>query len=150
MKVLQLGVGAIGTVVARHLAGHRAVESLTLGDMDTTRAEALAREVPGRVAVERVDAADPQSLAKVIRGHGLVISAVLPVHNETIMKAVLASGSHLLDLSSGGGDELAHDAAWKKAGLVASGGMASSGVSSSSTVGPTSAASSASRSKSKP
>ena len=123
MKILQLGVGAIGTVVARHLAGHRAVESLTLGDMDTTRAETLARELPRQVTVERVDAADPQSLAKAIRGHDLVISAVLPVHNEMIMKAVLASGSHLLDLSSGGGDELAHDAAWKKAGLVAIHGM---------------------------
>ena len=51
MKVLQLGVGAIGTVVARHLAGHRAVESLTLGDMDTRRAETLARELKGNVSV---------------------------------------------------------------------------------------------------
>jgi saccharopine dehydrogenase (NAD+, L-lysine-forming) len=123
MKVLQLGVGAIGTVVARHLASHRAVESLTLGDMDTTRAEALAREMKGKVTVERVDAADPRALEKAVRGHGLVVGAVLPIHNEAIMKAALAAGSHLLDLSSGGGDELAHDAAWKKAGLTAIHGM---------------------------
>ncbi len=123
MKILQLGVGAIGTVAARHLAGHRAVESLTLGDMDTTRAGELARELRGKVSVERIDAADPQALEKAIHGHGLVVSAVLPVHNVAIMKAALASGSHLLDLSTGGGDELAHDAAWKKAGLTAIHGM---------------------------
>ena len=123
MKVLQLGVGAIGTVVARHLAGHRAVESLTLGDMDTTRAETLARELKGKVSVERIDAADPRSLERALGGQGLVISAVLPIYNEAIMKAALAAGSHLLDLSSGGGDELAHDAAWKKAGLTAIHGM---------------------------
>lgn len=123
MKVLQLGVGAIGTVVARHMAGHRSVESLTLGDMDTTRAEKLARELKGKVQVERVDAADPQALARVIKGHGLVVSAVLPTFNEVIMKATLAAGADLLDLSSGGGDELAHDAAWKKAGRTAIHGM---------------------------
>jgi saccharopine dehydrogenase (NAD+, L-lysine-forming) len=123
MKVIQLGVGAIGTVVARHLAGHRAVESLTLGDMDTRRAEGLARELKGNVSVKRIDAADHASLEAALRAHGLVVSAVLPVHNEAIMKAALAAGSHLLDLSSGGGDELAHDAAWKKAGLTAIHGM---------------------------
>jgi len=123
MKVLQLGVGAIGTVVARHLAGHRAVESLTLCDMDTRRADVLARELKGNVSVKRVDAADLASLEAALRGHGLIVSAVLPIHNEAIMKAALAAGSHLLDLSSGGGDELAHDAAWKKAGLTAIHGM---------------------------
>ncbi|HKB06693.1 MAG TPA: saccharopine dehydrogenase C-terminal domain-containing protein [Candidatus Polarisedimenticolia bacterium] len=123
MKVLQLGVGAIGTVVARHLAGHRAVESLTLGDMDTRRAETLAKELKGNVSVKRIDAADNTSLQAALSGHGLVVSAVLPIHNEAIMKATLAAGCHLLDLSSGGGDELAHDAAWKKAGLTAIHGM---------------------------
>ncbi|PYT16078.1 MAG: hypothetical protein DMF51_05525 [Acidobacteria bacterium] len=123
MKVLQLGVGAIGTVVARHLTGHRAVESLTLGDMDTTRADRLARELKGRVSVERADAADPQALARVIKGHGLVVSAVLPKYNEAIMKATLAAGADLLDLSAGGDDQLAHDAEWKRAGRTALHGM---------------------------
>src|SRR3989442_14025472 len=91
--------------------------------MDTTRAETLARELKGKVSVERIDAADPRSLERALGGQGLVISAVLPVYNEVIMKAALAAGSHLLDLSSGGGDELAHDAAWKKAGLTAIHGM---------------------------
>ena len=123
MRVLQLGVGAIGTVVARHLSGHRAVESLTLCDMDTTRAEKLARELKGKVGVERADAADPQALARAVKGHGLVVSAVLPKHNEAIMKATLAAEADLLDLSAGGDDQLAHDAEWRRAGRTAIHGM---------------------------
>jgi saccharopine dehydrogenase-like NADP-dependent oxidoreductase len=124
MKVKLLGVGAIGTVIARHLAGHRAIDSLTLSDMDTTRAERLAAELGGgRLAVERVDAADPQALARSLKGSHLVISAVLPIYNEAIMEAALAAGSHLLDLSTGGHDQLAHDPKWKKAGLTALHGM---------------------------
>ncbi|OLC53777.1 MAG: hypothetical protein AUH92_05285 [Acidobacteria bacterium 13_1_40CM_4_69_4] len=116
-------MGAIGTVVARHLSGHRAVESLTLCDMDTTRAEKLARELKGKVGVERADAADPQALARAVKGHGLVVSAVLPKHNEAIMKATLAAEADLLDLSAGGDDQLAHDAEWRRAGRTAIHGM---------------------------
>jgi saccharopine dehydrogenase (NAD+, L-lysine-forming) len=124
MKVMLLGVGAIGTVVARHLAGHRAVDSLTLGDMDTRRAEALARELDGgRIRVERVDAADPPALAHALRGHGLVISAVLPRFNLAVMDAALEARSHYLDLSAGEDDQLARDPEWRKAGLLAVNGM---------------------------
>ncbi len=120
MKVMLLGVGAIGTVVAKHLAGHKAVTSLTLSDMDTTRAEKLAAELPGRPRVERLDAADAAAMAKALHGYGLVISAVLPRYNEAIMKAALAAKSQYLDLSADEAtDQLAHDAEWKKAGLLA-------------------------------
>jgi len=95
MRVMLLGVGAIGTVIARHLAGHRAIEGVTLCDMDTTRAEKLAGELPaGRTRVEKVDAADPQALARALEGHGLVINAVLPRFNGAICDAALAAGSH--------------------------------------------------------
>jgi saccharopine dehydrogenase (NAD+, L-lysine-forming) len=124
MKVMLLGVGAIGTVVARHLAGHRAIDSLTLGDMDTRRAESLARELGGgRIHVERIDAADPQALARSLQGYGLVVSAILPRFNLAVMDAALQARSHYLDLSSGEHDQLARDPEWKKAGLLAVNGM---------------------------
>jgi saccharopine dehydrogenase (NAD+, L-lysine-forming) len=123
MKVMLLGVGAIGTVVARHLAGHRAIESLTLSDMDTTRAERLAKELPGGPRVERLDAADPRALARGLHGYGLVICAILPRYNEAVMAAALEAGSHYLDLAAGEADQLAHDPEWKKAGRLAINGM---------------------------
>lgn len=124
MRVMLLGVGAIGTVITRHLAGHRAIEGLTLCDMDTARAERLAAEFPGgRIRVEKVDAADPQALARALEGHGLVINAVLPRFNGAICDAALRAGSHYLDLASGEDDLFSRDAAWKKAGRVALNGM---------------------------
>lgn len=124
MKVMLLGVGAIGTVIAKHLAGHRAIEALTLSDMDTTRAERLARELGSdRISVERLDAADPQALARGLRGYGLVVNAVLPRFNGAIMDAALAAGSDYMDLAGGEDDQFGRGEAWKKAGRVALHGM---------------------------
>jgi saccharopine dehydrogenase (NAD+, L-lysine-forming) len=124
MKATLLGVGAIGTVIAKHLAGHRAIDSLILSDMDTTRAEKLARELDGgRIRVERLDAADPEALERTFTGQGLVINAVLPRFNGAIMDAALAAGCHYMDLAGGEEDQFARDGAWKKAGKVALHGM---------------------------
>ncbi|HEU5319475.1 MAG TPA: saccharopine dehydrogenase NADP-binding domain-containing protein, partial [Methylomirabilota bacterium] len=123
MRIMLLGVGAIGTVVARHLAGHRATTSLTLADMDTTRAESLARELPGRPRVDRVDAADETALVRALRGHDLVVCAILPRFNARVMAAALEARSHYLDLAAGEHDQLAHDPEWKRAGLLAVNGM---------------------------
>ncbi len=124
MKVMLLGVGAIGTVIAKHLAGHHAIETLTLSDMDTRRAEKLARELGGsKIRVERLDAADPDALARGLKGHNLVVNAVLPRFNGAIMDAAVAAGCHYLDLASGDEDQFERDPAWKKAGLVALHGM---------------------------
>ncbi len=124
MRVMLLGVGAIGTVIAKHLAGHRAIEALTLSDMDTRRAESVARELGGgKIKVETLDAADPQALARGLKGYGLVINAVLPRFNGAIMDAALAAGSHYLDLAGGEDDQFGRDPAWKKANLVALHGM---------------------------
>ena len=124
MKVMLLGVGAIGTVIAKHLSAHRAIESLTLGDMDTRRAEGLARELGGgNLKVERVDAADGAALKRALKGHGLVVCAILPRFHIAVMDAALEAGSHYLDLASGEADQLAKDPEWKKAGLLAVNGM---------------------------
>ena len=121
MRVMLLGVGAIGTVIAKHLAGHRAVESLTLGDMDTRRAESLARQLGGKnLQVERIDAADTAELERSLKGYGLVVCAILPRFHVAVMDAALKAGSHYLDLAADEvADQLAKDAEWKKAGLLA-------------------------------
>ncbi len=124
MKVMLLGVGAIGTVIAKHLAGHRAIESLTLGDMDTRRAESLARELGGNnLKVERVDAADAGALERSLRGYGLVVCAILPRFHLAVMDAALRAKSHYLDLAAGEADQLKKDPEWKTAGLLAVNGM---------------------------
>jgi len=124
MKIMLLGIGGVGTVVAKHIAGHKATTALTLADMDTARAEALARELPGKPKVDRVDAADGAALAQSIKGHDLVLCAILPRFNKAVMAACLAQKIHYIDLASDASfDELSVDADWKKAGLLAVNGM---------------------------
>ena len=130
MNVLLLGVGAVGSIIARHLAPHRAVSRLTLADRDTTRALRLKRDLDaasptlaGRVAVEPVDASNTADLRGACRGHGLVIGAVVPRFNGAIMDAALASGAHYLDMAAGEEDQFLRHQAWQAAGLTALHGM---------------------------
>jgi saccharopine dehydrogenase (NAD+, L-lysine-forming) len=131
VNVLLLGTGAVGTVVARHLASHRALERLTLADADGARVERLARELEatqpgaaaGRLGVETVDAGDPAALRRVLKGQGLVVCAILPRFNPNVMDAALECGAAYLDLSAGDEDQFQRHDAWKKKGRVAVHGM---------------------------
>jgi saccharopine dehydrogenase (NAD+, L-lysine-forming) len=130
MNVLLLGVGAVGSVIARHLSGHRSVGRLTLADFDTTRAARLREEIaaahPGladRLRVEAVDASDPAALARACRDQGLVLCAVVPRFNGAVMDAALAAGAHYLDMAAGEEDQFLRHEAWRQAGLVAVNGM---------------------------
>lgn len=130
MNVLLLGVGAVGSVLARHLAAHRSVARLTLADQDTRRAARLREELveagpgqPDRLRVESVDASDPSALSRACHDQGLVICAVVPRFNGAVMDAALRAGAHYLDLAAGEEDQFLRHEAWKKAGLVAINGM---------------------------
>lgn len=130
MNVLLLGIGAVGSVIARHLAAHRSVGRLTLADQDTTRAARLRDELvaagpgqPDRLRVEAVDASDREALARACREQGLVICAVVPRFNGGVMDAALQAGAHYLDLAAGEEDQFLRRPAWTKAGLVAVNGM---------------------------
>jgi saccharopine dehydrogenase (NAD+, L-lysine-forming) len=124
MKVVMVGVGAIGTVITKHLAGHRAIDGLTLCDVDTARAERLARDLGSKpIRVERLDAADSGGLERTFRGHDLVINAIPPHFNNRLMDAALQAGSQYMDLAMGTDDQFSRDAAWRQAGRIALTGM---------------------------
>jgi saccharopine dehydrogenase (NAD+, L-lysine-forming) len=131
VNVLLLGTGAVGAVVARHLAAHRAVRRLTLADADRSRVERLARDleaahpgaIEGRLGVETVDAADGAALRRVLEGQGLVVCAILPRFNPKVMDAALECGAAYLDLAAGDEDQFQRHDAWRRAGRVAVHGM---------------------------
>lgn len=130
MNVLLLGVGAVGSVIGRHLAAHRSVSRLTLGDRDTTRARQLKKDLDAaspalaeRVRVEEVDASDAAGLRRACRDQGLVLGAVVPRFNGAVMDAALASGAHYLDMAGGDEDQFLRRRAWEEAGLTALHGM---------------------------
>jgi len=133
VNTLLLGVGAVGSVIARHLARHPAVTGLTLADRDPRRAIDLvatlaggrgsAAPVAGGLRVVEADAADPKALRRLLEGRDLVVNAVVPRFNGAVMDAALAAGCHYVDLAAGEEDQFRRDTAWREAGRIALHGM---------------------------
>jgi saccharopine dehydrogenase-like NADP-dependent oxidoreductase len=123
-----VGAGAMGRIAVRDLV-ETAPDGTTVlvCDRDARVARAVARaQRSGRVRVRaaQVDARDPRSTARLLRGAAAfaVLSAVQHHFNLTVMDAALAAGAHYCDL---GGlfhvtrQQLKLDAAWKKADRLA-------------------------------
>jgi saccharopine dehydrogenase-like NADP-dependent oxidoreductase len=119
----------MGRITVRDLA-ETAARSLDIivADRDRAAARRLASELPRRVRAIEADAASPASLARALKGAAVVVNACHHDFNLRVMDAALKAGSHYLDL---GGlfhvtrRQLAHDAQFRRAGLLAVCGMGS-------------------------
>jgi len=120
MKTVLLGVGAVGGVIAKHLAQAKEIDQLVLADVNTTLAQRLAASLDrSKVSVLKLDASDPVAVKKALKGYNLVINSALARFNRRVMDAALANGCHYLDLSGGEEDQLGLDERFRSAGLVA-------------------------------
>src|SRR5262245_4551478 len=95
-KVLLLGAGKIGRMIARFLA--------TSGDYDLVVADADAgalKRLRAQTKVETVpvDAADRQQLAAAMKGRKAVISALSYVNNPLVAQVALECGASYFDLT---------------------------------------------------
>ncbi|MGH9797468.1 MAG: saccharopine dehydrogenase NADP-binding domain-containing protein [Candidatus Polarisedimenticolia bacterium] len=101
-KVLVLGAGAQGNVVAWILARAGEVGSLVLADLDPRRAEETARNAGGGVKVEQADASDAAGIEALLRAgrFDLVVNTAIPEFIPRVMHAALAAGIDYLDLTS--------------------------------------------------
>ncbi len=119
----------MGRITVRDLA-ETAARSLDIivADRDGRAARRLASELPRRVTAIEADAASPASLARTLTGATVVVNACHHDFNLRVMDAALKAGSHYLDL---GGlfhvtrRQLARDAQFRRAGLLAVCGMGS-------------------------
>lgn len=128
-KVLALGgAGAMGRAASRDLAASSDV-SLTIADVDTDAARALAADLGGEIGVEAVDVTDAEELVSLLDGFDVVANALPYRFNVDVMEACLDAGAHYLDL---GGlyhvtrDQLELDDAFREAELTAVLGMGAS------------------------
>jgi saccharopine dehydrogenase-like NADP-dependent oxidoreductase len=130
MRVLQLGVGSVGEVTARTIAGIPEVTSVLLADIDEDRARAVAARLPaGKAATRRLDVFDGRALRAALGESDLVINALIPEVNLDVMKACLETGTHYVDMAAAGprdvvgtadvDEELALDNEFRSAGLTA-------------------------------
>ncbi len=102
-KVLIIGAGGVGRVVAHKCAQHPEVfAEVTLASRTLERCEAIAASCPRAIATARVDADRVDELVALIRDvrPDLVIHVALPYQDLTIMDACLATGVHYLDTAN--------------------------------------------------
>jgi carboxyaminopropylagmatine dehydrogenase len=129
-KVLVLGAGAQGNVVAGVLSKADDVSSLVLGDIDPERASETAANLGStRIRTARVDARDLEGTTAFLASErfDLVVNTALPEFIPVVMLAALRAGTNYLDLSStffyekGGRpiEQLEHAEEWRASGRTA-------------------------------
>jgi len=128
MRLIILGTGGVGVVIAQDLGRHSDISQLAVADADLPKAKQLEGKI-ARLKAHRVDATDYEQLKKLLEGFNLVINALPPECNQNVMRASWHNGANYLDMASGTiqGEtideslqkQLKLDENWKKSGLIA-------------------------------
>lgn len=131
-KVLIIGAGGVGTVVAHKVAQNSDVfTEIVLASRTKSKCDAIAKAIGGnKITTARVDADDVEDLKKLFNTYkpDLVINVALPYQDLTIMDACLACGVNYLDTANyEPKDEAKYEYGWqwayqdrfKEAGLTA-------------------------------
>lgn len=134
-KVLIIGIGGVGTVVAHKVAQNKDVfTEIVIASRTLSKGEALASELNKRYGVnvkaDRVDADVTEQIVELFKKHKpeLVINVALPYQDLNIMDACLECGVNYLDTANYEPKDVAHfEYSWQwaykdkfeKAGLTA-------------------------------
>ena len=124
MKILVVGTGAIGIVVASELAKSPEVEEVRIADINLERAERLRDWLKSeKVSAHRVDAGKSDDVVRVAEGVDIIVNTTLPRFNLTIMDAAFTAKANYVDLAlddySSYLKQLELNNKWKEAGLTA-------------------------------
>ncbi|ACT58518.1 saccharopine dehydrogenase family protein [Hirschia baltica] len=105
-KVLQIGAGGVGTVVAHKLAMSPVFTDIMLASRTVSKCDDIAASVKGKtgvtIATASVDADNVAQTVELIKSFGpdLVINVALPYQDLTLMEACLQAGVHYLDTAN--------------------------------------------------
>lgn len=103
-KVLQIGAGGVGTVVAHKMANQPDIFSeVTLASRTQSKCDAVAKAIgKSHVRTAQVDADDVEQLTRLIERvkPDLVVNVALPYQDLPIMDACLATGVSYLDTAN--------------------------------------------------
>jgi saccharopine dehydrogenase (NAD+, L-lysine-forming) len=124
LKVLILGCGAQGSVIATHLAKSSNINELRLADVSIKKAKNLANRLQSdKVTAYKVNANNIKRLIKVAKKADVVVNAASYSWGiiKNSMEAALTVGAHYVDLA--GIEQIIFDPKWKDAGLTALIGM---------------------------
>ena len=102
-KVIIVGAGAQGNVIAGILAKAEEVSKIMLVDLDVERAAEVAEYLNSdKIQVDKADASDKDQLVGLFKkdDYDLVVNATLMTFNRQIIEASLEAGSHYIDMAS--------------------------------------------------
>jgi len=99
MKILIIGAGATGSIVAKLLAGRAEIEQITIGDIDANKAKKFITPDP-KITFKLLDARDKKAVFEAAKGIYLLINASLPDFNEDLMEICLEAGVNYQDFAS--------------------------------------------------
>jgi len=122
MKILIVGVGAQGSVIATEIVKSPEVSEVRLSDIDLKKAEKLAKRLKSeKVSTHRVDANIVNDIMRTAKGADIIVNATTwnAKFNLNIMEAALKGGAHYQDLASYPPQQLKLSDRWKEAGLTA-------------------------------
>ncbi len=102
-RVLIIGAGGVGTVVAHKVAANPVFTDIMLASRTKSKCDQIAAAIGGdRIKTEQVDADNVADLCRVMRGFNpdIVINVALPYQDLTIMHACLECGVNYLDTAN--------------------------------------------------
>jgi len=105
-KVLQIGAGGVGTVVAHKLAMSPVFTDIMLASRTLAKCDAIAAAVKDKQGIEiktaKVDADNVAETVELIKSFGpdVVINVALPYQDLTLMEACLQACVHYLDTAN--------------------------------------------------
>lgn len=128
MKVVVLGVGAQGSIIAKRLDQEPMVKEILCADYNFEAAQRLEGMLKKAKAF-KVNAKNSEEVLKITQGANLLVNGLPPDFNMTLMSAALKNGCNYQDMASGPVEDasfieavkrqLALDDQFKKAGLAA-------------------------------
>src|SRR2546427_6494418 len=102
MATLMVGAGGVGSAAAKIAARRSFFETFVVTDYDEARASRAVSELDdGRFTAARVDASDPEDVARLARAYGAthVFNAVDPRFVIPVFNGALAAGADYLDMA---------------------------------------------------
>ncbi|MFC7291277.1 saccharopine dehydrogenase family protein [Hirschia litorea] len=105
-KVLMIGAGGVGTVVAHKLAQSPVFTEIMLASRTLSKCDVIAADVKAKTGVTiqtaSVDADDVAATVALIKSFGpdLLVNVALPYQDLTLMEACLQAGVHYLDTAN--------------------------------------------------
>ncbi len=118
MKIVVLGCGNIGSVVARDLAESLPTAQIVMADVNESRAEEAAKEIGrGNVTWVQVDASNERELVESLKKFDLVVGTLPGSMGFQACKAAILAGVDMVDVSYMPEDVMVLDKAALKANV---------------------------------